>query len=102
MLVYCYRKIRADDGSENIKNSSRGPTMSSPWVVHKFGGTSLADADRYRNVADIMRAQEGERKAVIVSAMHKVTDALIELADLAKDAGRRLSRARRRFEGAAF
>ena len=58
--------------------------MSSPWVVHKFGGTSLADAERYRNVATIMRAQEGERKAVIVSAMHKVTDALIELVDLAK------------------
>ena len=58
--------------------------MSAPWVVHKFGGTSLADAERYRNVAAIMRAQEGERKAVIVSAMHKVTDALIELVDLAK------------------
>jgi aspartokinase/homoserine dehydrogenase 1 len=58
--------------------------MSAPWVVHKFGGTSLADADRYRNVAAIMRAQEGEKKAVVVSAMHKVTDALIELADLAK------------------
>ena len=58
--------------------------MRGPWVVHKFGGTSLADAERYRNVAAIMRAQEGERKAVIVSAMHKVTDGLIELVDLAK------------------
>lgn len=58
--------------------------MSPSWVVHKFGGTSLADAERYRNVAGIMRAQEGARKAVIVSAMAKVTDALIELVDLAK------------------
>jgi aspartokinase/homoserine dehydrogenase 1 len=58
--------------------------MSSPWVVHKFGGTSLANAERYRQVAAIMCAQEGEKKAVVVSAMHKVTDALIELADLAK------------------
>ena len=58
--------------------------MSSPWVVHKFGGTSVANAERYRQVAAIMRAQEGERKAVIVSAMHKVTDALIELVDFAK------------------
>lgn len=58
--------------------------MSSPWVVHKFGGTSLATAERYRQVAAIMRAQEGEKKAVVVSAMHRVTDALIELVDLAK------------------
>src|SRR5437016_2279607 len=58
--------------------------MSSQWVVHKFGGTSLANAERYRNVATIMRGQTGDRKAVVVSAMHKVTDGLIELADLAK------------------
>ena len=58
--------------------------MSAPWVVHKFGGTSLADAERYRNVAGIMSGQNGEKKAVIVSAMHKVTDALIELVELAK------------------
>jgi bifunctional aspartokinase / homoserine dehydrogenase 1 len=58
--------------------------MSSTWVVHKFGGTSLANAERYRQVAAILLAQEGEKKAVVVSAMHKVTDALIELVDLAK------------------
>ena len=58
--------------------------MSGPWVVHKFGGTSLANAGRYRQVAAILRAEEGKKKAVIVSAMHKVTDALIELVDLAK------------------
>ncbi len=58
--------------------------MSSAWNVHKFGGTSLATAERYRQVAGILRVEEGEKKAVVVSAMHKVTDGLIELADLAK------------------
>src|ERR1051326_468222 len=58
--------------------------MNTSWVVHKFGGTSLSNAERYRNVAAIMREQPGQRKAVVVSAMHKVTDGLIELADLAK------------------
>lgn len=58
--------------------------MSASWVVHKFGGTSLADAARYRNVGTIMRSQDGAKKAVIVSAMSKMTDALIELVDLAK------------------
>ncbi|MEO6971033.1 MAG: hypothetical protein ABI217_09090 [Chthoniobacterales bacterium] len=58
--------------------------MSAAWVVHKFGGTSLANAERYRQVATIMQAEEGPRKVLIVSAMHKVTDALIALADLAR------------------
>lgn len=58
--------------------------MSSQWVVHKFGGTSLADAARYRLVAEIMQAETGEKKAIVVSAMSKVTDALIELVDLAR------------------
>ncbi len=58
--------------------------MSSPWVVHKFGGTSLADAERFRRVAAILRAEEGERKAIVVSAMGKVTDALVELIEQAR------------------
>ena len=51
------------------------------WVVHKFGGTSVADAGRYRSVAGILLARraEGERAAVVVSAMGGVTDALLGL-----------------------
>ncbi len=58
--------------------------MIARWVVHKFGGTSLAGAERYRQVAAILHAEPGAKKAVVVSAMHKVTDALIELVELAK------------------
>lgn len=58
--------------------------MSSQWVIHKFGGTSLADAALYRRVAEIMQGESGDKKAIVVSAMSKVTDALIELVDLAK------------------
>ncbi len=54
------------------------------WVVHKFGGSSVASADRYRAVAEIMKREHGARKAIVVSAMAKVTDALIELMDLAR------------------
>ena len=50
--------------------------MSSAWRVHKFGGTSLADADRDRRVASILQSEPGAQKAVVVSAMHKVTDVL--------------------------
>ena len=54
------------------------------WVVHKFGGTSLADAERYRAAAEIVLSpQTGERTAVVVSAMSGVTNALIESLQLA-------------------
>src|SRR6185503_10972293 len=58
--------------------------MSTTWTVHKFGGTSLADADRYRAAAEIVLSQRsGERVAVVVSAMSGVTNALIESVHLA-------------------
>ena len=56
----------------------------SSWVCHKFGGTSVANAERYRKVAEIMAAEPGDRKAIVVSAMSGVTDKLIELVELAK------------------
>ncbi|MBK8695664.1 MAG: bifunctional aspartate kinase/homoserine dehydrogenase I [Deltaproteobacteria bacterium] len=57
---------------------------TAPWVVHKFGGTSVASAQRYRDVAAIVAREPGVRKAVVVSAMAKVTDALIALTELAR------------------
>ncbi len=58
--------------------------MSSDWVVHKFGGTSVAGAERYRHVAGVMAREPGAKKAIVVSAMSGVTDALHALVDLAK------------------
>ena len=52
-------------------------------VVHKFGGTSVADADRYRHVAQLLLARDEEVQVTVVSAMKGVTDALIELCELA-------------------
>lgn len=58
--------------------------MNSGWTVHKFGGTSVADADRYRSVSEILLSQRsGERVGVVVSAMAGVTNALIEAVNLA-------------------
>jgi aspartokinase/homoserine dehydrogenase 1 len=59
--------------------------MTTPqWVIHKFGGTSVASAQRYREVAAIVAREPGARKAVVVSAMAKVTDALLALTELAR------------------
>ncbi|MFT4197531.1 MAG: bifunctional aspartate kinase/homoserine dehydrogenase I [Pseudoxanthomonas sp.] len=52
----------------------------SKTVVHKFGGTSVADADRYRHVANLLLARAEDEQVTVVSAMKGVTDALIELA----------------------
>lgn len=58
--------------------------MSAEWTVHKFGGTSLADADRYRAACEIILSERsGKRVAVVVSAMSGVTNALIESVNLA-------------------
>lgn len=62
--------------------------MTQPFSVHKFGGSSLADADCFRQVAGLVReAHEksgpGGKTAVVVSAMAGVTDALHRLMALA-------------------
>lgn len=49
------------------------------WQVHKFGGSSVADADGFRRVADILLAERTQRQAVVLSAMSKMTDGLLSL-----------------------
>ncbi|HVM31246.1 MAG TPA: aspartate kinase [Candidatus Limnocylindrales bacterium] len=51
-------------------------------VVQKFGGSSLADADRVRHVAGRVAAEheKGTRLVVVVSAMGDTTDDLLALA----------------------
>ncbi|UYK78707.1 bifunctional aspartate kinase/homoserine dehydrogenase I [Xanthomonas sacchari] len=51
--------------------------------MHKFGGTSVADAERYRHVAQLLLARPERLQVTVVSAMKGVTDALIGLAELA-------------------
>ena len=51
-------------------------------IVQKFGGSSVADPDRIRNVARLAIAEQdsGHQVVVVVSAMGKTTDKLLELA----------------------
>lgn len=50
--------------------------MTKP-IVLKFGGTSVGDADAFERVAGIVRGHGGARPVVVVSAMTRVTDALV-------------------------
>ncbi len=51
-------------------------------VVQKYGGTSVADAERIIHVANrvVARIKQGDQVAVVVSAMGNRTDELIDLA----------------------
>jgi len=62
-----------------------GPAVASspvPLVVQKFGGTSVADPERIREVADHVArtTRHGADVVVVVSAMGKETDELLRLA----------------------
>ena len=52
-----------------------------PWKIHKFGGSSLADAGCFRRVADILKHQPGRPLGIVVSAMRGTTDALLALVE---------------------
>jgi aspartokinase/homoserine dehydrogenase 1 len=54
------------------------------WIVHKFGGSSVADANCFRRVAEIIEASTNPREAVVLSACRGVTDALLGLISLAE------------------
>ncbi len=54
------------------------------WKVHKFGGSSVADAACMERVAKILEADPATRKAVVLSACRGVTDALLSLVALAE------------------
>jgi aspartate kinase len=55
-------------------------------VVQKFGGTSVADPEAIRRLIEIVRAartRDARGPAVVVSAMSRVTDGLLSVADSA-------------------
>jgi aspartokinase/homoserine dehydrogenase 1 len=57
------------------------------WIVHKFGGSSVADAACFRRVAEIIESSANPREAVVLSACRGVTDSLLSLVSLAQVGG---------------
>jgi bifunctional aspartokinase / homoserine dehydrogenase 1 len=49
------------------------------WITHKFGGSSLADADCIRHVADLLLDRPESGQAIVVSAMAGVTNELLAI-----------------------
>ncbi len=51
--------------------------MTQTPIIMKFGGTSVADADAFTRVAALVHKHETARPVVVVSAMSRMTDALL-------------------------
>ena len=54
--------------------------MASSCVVMKFGGTSVGDSKAIARVAEIVRGRLPQHPVVVVSAMARVTDQLLQMA----------------------
>jgi bifunctional diaminopimelate decarboxylase / aspartate kinase len=56
-------------------------SVSHPWLVLKFGGTSVSTATNWRNIAGILRSRlnQGFRPVVVHSALSGVTNRLESL-----------------------
>lgn len=52
-------------------------------IVMKFGGSSVANAERIKHVASIIKAYKEKKPVVVLSAMGDTTDHLLEAADAA-------------------
>jgi aspartokinase/homoserine dehydrogenase 1 len=59
-------------------------TGMEPWRVHKFGGSSVADAACIERVARILEDDPRRRVAAVLSACRGVTDALLALVTAAE------------------
>jgi aspartokinase/homoserine dehydrogenase 1 len=62
------------------------------WRVHKFGGSSVADAACMQRVARILEDEKSSRLGVVLSACRGITDALLGLLAAAERQDRQVSR----------
>ncbi|MBL0163439.1 MAG: bifunctional aspartate kinase/homoserine dehydrogenase I [Xanthomonadales bacterium] len=78
-----FAKLSATLAATRQNIAGLNATGSQPVTAHKFGGSSLADADCFRRVAGILLERDDATQVTVVSAMQGVTNALIALAQTA-------------------
>ncbi|HTE42922.1 MAG TPA: bifunctional aspartate kinase/homoserine dehydrogenase I, partial [Steroidobacteraceae bacterium] len=65
-------------------STSTAATSKTAWRVHKFGGSSVADAACMERVARILESETTNRVGAVLSACRGVTDVLLNLVILAE------------------
>lgn len=70
-----------------IRFSSGFEVMFIKPLVMKFGGTSIEDTPAFARTARIIGAQRRAQPVIIVSAMSRMTDALVRSVALAQQSG---------------
>ncbi|KAG2497011.1 hypothetical protein HYH03_005014 [Edaphochlamys debaryana] len=74
---------RAAAAQAPAKFQAPGKNVGQVNVVYKFGGSSVRDAERMREVADIICSFPDYLPCVVLSAMGKTTNLLLECGDMA-------------------
>lgn len=78
-------------GSESLDEGRSGKTSSANpehlTIVMKFGGSSVASAERMREVAELIISFPEERPVVVLSAMGKTTNNLLNAGEKAVSCG---------------
>ncbi len=74
-----------------IDNAAAPIDRNAPWIVLKFGGTSVSTRERWDKIAAIAAAHRarGRRVLIVVSALAGITDLLKAIAESAADAHQR-------------
>ena len=74
----------------DMRRGPQVPARARPIVVQKYGGSSVADVDKLGRVADrvVATKEAGNDVVVVVSAMGKTTDGLLDLASKVAAAGK--------------
>jgi len=84
----------ASGGLDALVPMSDSPAMPDPWIVLKFGGTSVSQRQRWDTIGRLASGRATEHQArvlVVVSALSGVTNELAAIADGAADAGERMA-----------
>lgn len=76
-------RVKCEGGAVEVlernetERQSLGETESQITCVMKFGGSSVASAERMREVADLIMTFPDERPVIVLSAMGKTTNKLL-------------------------
>lgn len=77
MTVFCQQGVVSVARKDEAVSQSFDGNASQLSIVMKFGGSSVASAERMREVADLILSFPNECPIIVLSAMGKTTNKLL-------------------------